>query len=70
MNAPDRIWAFYAPEIAEDNNGATVVAHETVQHGGAPFIRADLYTAALARAEKAEAEAEALLTCICPSCQP
>jgi hypothetical protein len=42
MTAPDRIWAFCAPEIAEIENGATIVAHETVQHGGAEYIRADL----------------------------
>ena len=39
-DAPDRIWAFYAPDIAEDENGATIVAHETVQHGGAHYLRA------------------------------
>jgi hypothetical protein len=42
VNAPERIWAFYAPEIADDNNGATIVAYETVQHGGQPYRRADL----------------------------
>jgi hypothetical protein len=40
--APETIWAFYAPEIAEDNNGATIVAHEGCQHGAQKYRRADL----------------------------
>jgi hypothetical protein len=52
MTAPERIWAFYAPEIAEIENGATIVAYETVQHGGAEYIHVDLVPdpAALVRA--------------------
>ena len=41
-DAPERIWAFYAPHIAEDENGATIVAHETVQHGAAEYVRANM----------------------------
>lgn len=59
-DAPERIWAFHAPHIAEDESGATIVAHENVQHGGQCYVRADLYDAAVARAETAEAELEVL----------
>ena len=41
-DAPERIWAFYAPHIAEDENGATIVAYETVQHGAAEYVRANM----------------------------
>jgi hypothetical protein len=51
-DAPERIWAFYAPDIAEDENGATIVAHEVVQHGGAEYTRADLHRAEVEAAVK------------------
>lgn len=60
IKAPERILAVYAPEIAEDNEGATIVAYETAQHGGAEYVRADIHAATVARAEKAEAERDAL----------
>lgn len=41
-NPPPEIWAFYAPEIADDHSGATIVAHETVQHGGAHYVLASI----------------------------
>lgn len=41
--APEEIWAFYAPEIAEDEGGATIVAHETTQHGSQRYVRGDLF---------------------------
>ena len=42
IDAPERIWAFYNPDIAEDENGATIIAHENIQHGSAEYVRADL----------------------------
>jgi hypothetical protein len=59
-DAPYRIWAFHAPHIAGDEAGATIVAHDSVQHGGQRYVRADLYVAAIDRAEAAEAEVERL----------
>lgn len=41
--APKRIWAFYAPEIEEDNPQCTIVAGDAVMHGAQQYIRADLY---------------------------
>lgn len=41
---PERIWAFYAPEVGEDNPLCSIVAGEHVMHGAAPYIRADLFT--------------------------
>ena len=41
--APTEIWAFYDADLAEDNGGATVIAHDTIQHGGQRYVRADLY---------------------------
>ena len=50
MTAPERIWAFYAPEIADDEAGATIVAHENVQYGAKEYVRADLHQAEVAAA--------------------
>jgi L-asparaginase II len=57
-NAPERIWAFHAPEIAEDNCGATVVAHVDEQHGGQEYVLADIHDAALARVKALETALE------------
>jgi len=40
-DAPERIWAFYAPEIEEDNPQCTIVAGDGPMHGAQPYIRAD-----------------------------
>lgn len=41
-NPPKEIWAFYAPDIAEDNDGETIVAHDTEQlHGHRYQLSAD-----------------------------
>jgi len=53
MTAPDRIWAFYAPEIAENEAGATIVAHENTQHGAKEYVRIDLHDATKAQLAKA-----------------
>src|SRR6056297_2637698 len=50
-DAPERIWAFYAPEIEEDNPQCTIVAGDGPMHGAQPYIRAD-------RIEELEGEAE------------
>ena len=42
QDAPELIWAFYAPHIAEDEGGATIVAHDGCRHGAAPYTRTDL----------------------------
>lgn len=55
--APERIWAFYAPHIAEFENGATIVAHETVQHGGAPYVSEKSHRAEVDAAVKRAIEA-------------
>lgn len=39
--APERIWAFAAPEIAKDEGGATIVAHEDFQRGAVEYVLAD-----------------------------
>lgn len=49
-NAPEQIWAFYAPHIADDENGATIVAYETQQFGSHKYIREDLCKAQIAAA--------------------
>lgn len=41
--APEEIWAFYDDSLADDNCGATIIAHDTIQHGGQRYVRADLY---------------------------
>lgn len=41
--APEDIWAFYDDSLADDNCGATIIAHDTIQHGGQRYVRADLY---------------------------
>ena len=43
--APAEIWALYDADLADDNCGATILAHETVQHGALRYVRADLYEA-------------------------
>ena len=48
-NPPDRIWAFYAPEIGDDNQGCTIVAGDRCMHGAAPYVRADIAAAEIAR---------------------
>jgi hypothetical protein len=48
-NPPDRIWAFYASEIGDDNQGCTIVAGESCMHGAAPYVRADIAAAEIAR---------------------
>lgn len=40
-DAPEKIWAFYAPEIEEDNPQCTIVAGEHCMHGAQEYIRAD-----------------------------
>ena len=42
MTAPERIWAFSADDIAENEGGATIVAHESYQPYAAEYVRADL----------------------------
>lgn len=56
-NAPKEIWAFYAPDTAEDNPGCTVVAGVHVMHGAQKYIRADW-------AASVEAHAAAILSAI------
>ena len=43
--APTEIWAFYNADLAEDNCGATIIAHENIQYGSQKYVRADLYEA-------------------------
>ena len=60
MTAPERIWAFHAPEIAEDNPQCSIVAGEHVMHGAQAYTRTDIHQAALDRiAELEEALEEA-----------
>ena len=40
-DAPERIWALYAPEIEEDNPQCTIVAGEAVMYGAQQYVRAD-----------------------------
>lgn len=42
MTAPERIWAFSADDIAENEGGATIVAHESYQPYATEYVRADL----------------------------
>ena len=42
MIAPERIWAFSADDIAENEGGATIVAHESYQPYATEYVRADL----------------------------
>lgn len=44
-DAPERIWAFYAPDVGEDNPQCSIVAGEHVMHGSQQYVRADLYAA-------------------------
>lgn len=56
--APERIWAFNASEIEQDNPQCTIVAGEKFMHGAQEYVRVDLFDAMQARAEKAEATLE------------
>jgi hypothetical protein len=57
MTSPETIWAFPLPSIIDNLNltTATMIAHEKIHWGGAQYARKDLYDAAVARAEQAEA---------------
>ena len=44
--APAEIWAFYEPDIATDNCGADIIAHDSVHHGGQRYVRGDIYDGA------------------------
>ena len=41
-DAPERIWAFHAPDIEQDNLGCTIVAGEKAMPFSTEYIRADL----------------------------
>lgn len=58
MSAPERIWAFHAPEVGEDNPQCSIVAGEHVMHGAQQYVRADKY---IALKEAADELAEAAL---------
>lgn len=51
--APEKIWALYAPEIEADNPQCTIVAGESVMHGAQQYTRSDLATARIAELEAA-----------------
>ena len=53
MTAPERIWAFSADDIAENEGGATIVAHESYQPYATEYVRADLHDATKAKLRKA-----------------
>jgi len=59
MTAPERIWAFSADDIAENEGGATIVAHESYQPYATEYVRADLAADHTAALDKLIAEAEA-----------
>lgn len=42
-DAPERIWAFYAPDIEEDNPKCNIVAGDQVMHGATEYIHADIH---------------------------
>lgn len=44
-DAPERIWAYHAPELAEDNPGCTIIAGESSMEFSQEYIRADLVEA-------------------------
>ena len=50
--APERIWAFYAPEIEEDNPQCTIVAGDDVMYGSCEYIRADIHDALVKAADE------------------
>ena len=54
MTAPERIWAFNAPEIGEDNPQCSIVAGEHVMHGAQAYTRTDIHQAALDRIAELE----------------
>lgn len=56
--APKEIWAFYAPEIEEDNPQCTIVAGDKVMHGAQRYVRAD-HALAMVSAERVKALREA-----------
>lgn len=37
--APEEIFAFYAPDVEEDNPGCTIIAGERVMHGAQRYIK-------------------------------
>jgi len=41
-DAPERIWAFHAPDIEQDNLGCTIVAGEKAMPFSTEYIRVDL----------------------------
>ena len=45
--APAEIWAFYDADLADDNCGATIIAHEQILHGAQRYVRADIYDKAM-----------------------
>ena len=54
MSGPERIWAFDHQHIGAITHGEWA---DCIRHGGGDeYIRADLHAAAIARAERAEAE--------------
>lgn len=52
MTAPEKIWAFPLPSNIDNLNltTATIIAHETMQHGGAEYTRTDITQATIAAA--------------------
>jgi|GEM_PF-3762948 len=54
--APERIWAFYAPEIEADNPQCTIVAGEAVMYGAQQYVRADLIEELETKLAKARVE--------------
>ena len=51
-DAPDRIWAFYAPEVGDDNPGCTIVAGDACMHGAAPYVLTKMHDAVMAERDK------------------
>jgi len=58
MTAPERIWAYSADDIAENEGGATIVAHESYQPYATEYVRAELAADHNAALDKMIAEAE------------
>lgn len=56
-DAPETIWAFYAPDIEDDNPHCTIVAGETVMHGAAQYTLTSSVAAQIKAAVMAEREA-------------
>jgi hypothetical protein len=60
-DAPERIWAWeYSRDSERDSAGEWYLAHIGLDGDEREYVRGDLYAAAIARAEKAEAEIDAL----------